>query len=254
MSNATDYPWLVFAASFFVLWLSARIGATFVRRRKQEADTRKDFGVILVATLALLGLVIGFGFSIAISQYDLRKSYEETEANAIGTEYVRADLLPAADAAKLCGLLSRYLDQRVLFCGTRDALQLQQLNTDTAQLQTDLWFAVRAPAAAQPTPVVAIAVSGMNDVLNSEGYAQAAWRSRIPISAWCLMAAVAICCNALVGYGVRNRKAEAVRLLTLPLVVSISFMLIADIDSPRAGIIRVNAQHLISLAESLHSH
>ena len=60
---------------------------------------REDFGFILAATLTLLGLIIGFSFSMATSRYDQRKNYEEAEANAIGTEYVRADLLPAADAA-----------------------------------------------------------------------------------------------------------------------------------------------------------
>ena len=181
MNNVTDYPLLVFVLSFFVLWLSARIGASFLRRqRKLEEDVREDFGVILAATLTLLGLIIGFSFSMAISRYDQRKNYEEAEANAIGTEYVRADLLPAADAAKVRALLRNYLDQRVLFYITRDEQQIRQINARTAQLQTELWSAVLAPAAAQPTPVVALAVSGMNDVLNSQGYTQAAWWNRIP--------------------------------------------------------------------------
>ena len=64
---------------------------------------------------ALLGLLIGFGFSMASSRYDQRKVYEEAEANAIGTEYVRADLLPAADGAKVRDLLKKYTDQRILF-------------------------------------------------------------------------------------------------------------------------------------------
>jgi hypothetical protein len=94
----------------------------------------------------------------------------------------------------------------------------------------------------------------MLDVLNSHGYTQAAWWNRIPIAAWGLMAAIAIYCNLLVGYGARNLKAEAVPLLVLPLVVAISFMLIADNDSPRGGLIRVNPQNLVSLAESLGAH
>jgi hypothetical protein len=61
---------------------------------------REDFGIILAATLTLLGLIIGFSFSRAISRYDQRKNYEEAEANADGTEYVRADVLPATDASK----------------------------------------------------------------------------------------------------------------------------------------------------------
>ena len=200
MSNLDDY--LVFGARFLCPVASARIGASFSRGgKKLEEDVREDFGVILAATLTLLGLIIGFTFSMAIGRYDQRKNYEEAEANAIGTEYVRAELLPAADAARVRALLRKYLDQRVLFYETRDEQELQQINADTAQLQTELWSAVQAPAAAQPTPVVALAVSGMNDVLNSQGYTQAAWRNRIPIAAWGLMAAIAICCNLLVGYG-----------------------------------------------------
>ena len=62
----------------------------------------------MTATLTLLGLIIGFSFSMAISRYDQRKVYEEAEANAIGTEYVRADLLPAGDAARVRALLRDY--------------------------------------------------------------------------------------------------------------------------------------------------
>jgi hypothetical protein len=93
-----------------------------------ESEEREDFGVLLTATLTLLGLIIGFTFSMAISRYDQRKNYEEEEANAIGTEYLRANA------------------------------------TQTA-----------------------LAVMGMNDVLNTQGYTQAAWWNRIPMAAWGLM-------------------------------------------------------------------
>ena len=63
--------------------------------------------MVETATLTLLGLIIGFSFSMAITRYDLRKNYEEAEANAIGTEYVRAGLLPAADAADGAGPASQ---------------------------------------------------------------------------------------------------------------------------------------------------
>ena len=191
---------------------------------------------------------------MAIGRYEQRKNYEEAEANAIGTEYVRADLLPGAAAARVRALLSNYLDQRVLFYKTRNAQQLRQINTTTAQLQNELWSAVQGPAAAQPTPVVALAIAGMNDVLNSQGYTQAAWWNRIPIAAWGLMGVIAICCNLLVGYGARRAKAERVLMLVPPLVVSISFFLIADIDSPRGGVILVQPQNLVSLAQSLQAH
>ena len=83
---------------------------------------------MLSATLTLLGLLIGFSFSMAVSRYDQRKNYEEAEANAIGTEYVRADLLPAADAARVRNLLKKYVGQRVLFYTTRNQQRLAKID------------------------------------------------------------------------------------------------------------------------------
>lgn len=246
-----NYPRVFFLLSLVVLWLAAKVGASFRRRRPLKDDEREDFGVVQAAALTLLALIIGFSFSMATARYDLRKNYEEGEANAIGTEYVRAGLLPAADATRVRSQLKKYVDLRISFYRTRDQAELRQINNDTAQLQTEMWAAVQAPAVAQPTAVMALAVSGMNDVLNSQGYTQAEWWNRIPTSAWILMIAIAICCNALVGYGGRSSGGEAGLLFVLPLVVSIAFLLIADIDSPRSGYIHVVPQNLISLSQSL---
>ncbi|MGF6902279.1 hypothetical protein [Paraburkholderia phytofirmans] len=43
-------------------------------------------------------------------------------------------------------------------------------------------------------------------------------------------------------------------LLIVPLLVSLSFMLVADIDSPRGGVIRVKPLNLHALADSIRSH
>jgi hypothetical protein len=253
MNELLRDPLLVLALTFVALCLGEFIGGSVFKSRKDlDAGSREDFGIIASATLTLLGLLIGFSFSMAISRYDQRKSCEEAEANAIGTEYLRADLLPAADAAKVRALLKRYLDQRVLFYTTRNGQELREINARTALLQDELWSAVRVSSATQPTPVLALAVAGMNDVLNSQGYTQAAWWNRIPAAAWALMAAISLCCNVLVGFGARPGRARAYLLLVLPLVVSVAFYLIADLDSPRSGIIRVHPQNLLSLSQSLH--
>jgi hypothetical protein len=132
-----------------------------------------------------------------------RKNYEPAEANAIGTEYLRSDLLPAADADRARSLLRLYLDQRVAVY---------------------------------------------------TAYTQAAWWNRIPTSAWLLMSAIAVIAHLLFGYGAQNAKAELALLTVLSLVVSISFLLTTDINSPRTGIIRVNRQNLTSPVESLRAH
>jgi hypothetical protein len=247
-------PYLVLVFSFVVLWLSARIGAGFRDRKPLDDGLRHDLDVVVAATLTLLGLIIGFSFSMATDRYDQRKNCEEAEANAIGTEYVRADLLPAADAARVRALLVDYLDQRLLFYETYNGDTLRRINDATVQAETNLWSAVRAPSITQEaTPLHALVVSGMNDVLNSQGYTQAAWRNRIPRAAWVLMVLIAICGNVMFGYGARHAKAGTIHVLVLPLVLSIAFFLIADIDSPRKGVIRVRPENLTSLAESLHA-
>jgi len=74
---------------------------------------------------------------------------------------------------------------------------LTRINRQTAQIQDQLWVAASQAAMAQPTPVRALAVAGMNDVLNSQGYTQAAWWNRIPVGAWCLCSGLrcfAMCC------------------------------------------------------------
>jgi len=252
MRSIVDSPGLLFALCLPTLWLSAQIGAFLSQRLRPLDETeRPDFDLVLTATLTLLALIIGFSFSMVISRYDQRKNYEEAEANAIGTEYLRADLLPAADAAKVRESLRSYLDQRVRFYETSDELQLGQIDTQTAKLQTELWTIVQVAAAKQPTATVALAVSGMNDVLNSQGYTQAAWWNQMPIPAWILLVVIAILSNLLIGYG--SRRKSILLFLTLPLAISISFFLIADISSPRHGLIRVLPQNLLSLAQSLRA-
>jgi len=248
-----NFPLILFVVSIVVLWVAAWVGARVRARATKDLpdDLREDFNVLLGASLTLLGLIIGFSFSMATSRYDQRKNLEEEEANAIGTEYLRADLLPPSDAAQVRSLLRQYTDLRLQFYRLRFAgAQLSQINQQTADLQNRLWKAASGPASAQPTPVRALAVAGMNDVINSQGYTQAAWWNRIPGAAWGLMAAIAIFCNVLFGYGAHRKDPRL--FVIFPIIIAVSFLLIADIDSPRGGLIHVRPQNLESLRVSLN--
>jgi hypothetical protein len=132
----------------------------------------------------------------------------------------------------------------------------EQLGTGEAaanalKVQDALWSSVVHAGTAQPNPVAALAVAGMNDVLNSQGYTHAAWSNRIPAAAWTLMILMAIVSNVLLGY--RERSTGLVVLLVVPVVASIAFFLIADIDSPRGGVIRVNPNNLIATLQSMNA-
>ena len=243
-----DSPMAVLAIALIAQAVAAYLG-DFLRKRAHsfKQGERHDFNIVQAATLTLLALIIGFSFSMAVSRYDQRKALEEAEANAIGTEYLRADLMPGDSGSRVRELLRQYLDLRVAFYEDGSARRVAEIGQQTARVQGELWSAMRAGADSQPTPPMALVLSGMNDVINAQGYTQAAWWNRIPLGAWAMMALMAISCNLLVGYSER-RKGELV-LFILPFVISVAFFLIADLDSPRGGVIRVHPQNLLASSQ-----
>jgi hypothetical protein len=247
-----DTPGRLAVLAFIAMWSAAHLGIYFRRLKKvAEADERAQLGVIVGTALTLLGLLIGFSYSMAVSRYDQRKNLEEEEANAIGTEYLRAGLLSAAEAARLRGQLKSYLDERILFYITRDEQRVEQINASSTLISVDLWSNVQGAALAQPGANTALASAGMNSVLNSQGYTQAAWWNRIPIAAWGLMLIIGICCNLLLGYGTPRPETRVQSVyFILPGLVAVSFFLIAELDSPRSGLIRVQPVNLLSLSHS----
>ena len=252
MSPLADAPFMMFFVSFAALCGCAMLGTLLLARYARGGQqAREDLRIILAGCLTLLGLIVGFSFSMAVSRYDLRKSNEAAEAAAIGTEHIRADLLPPADAQQVRSLLGSYLNERIVFFTNTDPQRAQEINERTASLQGQMWSAVKVPGAAQPNPLSALVVAGMNEVLDSQSRTQAAWWNRIPSEAWALMGLIAVLCNVMLGFSAGELKWSG-SLVVLPLVTAIAFFLIADIDSPAGGgLIHVTPQNLLSLQQQL---
>jgi hypothetical protein len=247
LNQIIDNPFAVFAIALITQWGAAFIGDLLRRRvRPLKKDERADFDTVLAASLTLLALIIGFSFSMAVSRYDQRKNDEEAEANAIGTAYLRADLLPE-NAARVRQLLRLYVDQRIDFY--RNKAPSTNIGNDPKTVQDELWSIVVRVGTAQPNPILALTVSGMNDIFNTQADARAARLNRIPTAAWALMVLIAIFSNLLLGY--RDRSSGSLALLVLPVISSIAFFLIADIDSPYLGVISVVPHNLMSTAEAM---
>lgn len=250
--NSAYKPLFIFGVSILTFWSSAWLGSWFHKRTwSASEDSRDDFTFVVGGILTLLALILGFTFSMAVTRYDQRKDYEEKEANAIATEYLRANQLQPTEASKVHSLLKSYLEQRILFYVTGNEDELRHINARTAQLQADLWAAASNVPGLAPSPTSALLMTGMNEVLSSQAFTQASWRNRIPVSALILVFLISIMCNFLVGYTAHRRSAFL--LLVLPIALSISLFMILDIDSPRGGYIRVGPQDLSTLAESLGS-
>ncbi|GJG95055.1 hypothetical protein CBA19C6_11220 [Cupriavidus pauculus] len=134
MSQLIRHPPILFVLLLVMLTVATALGAFVLRRiRPLRSEGREDFNIIQGATLTLLALSIGFTLSMAVGRYDQRKNLEEEEANAIGTEYLRADLIEGPEAATVKVLLSRYLDLRLHYYQTRDRERLSRIAADTAR-------------------------------------------------------------------------------------------------------------------------
>jgi hypothetical protein len=100
---------------FLGMLICMNVGYHFGRKRqeKEPADTKPGVGTLDAAIFGLLGLVLAFTFSGAASRFDARRHLIVEEANAIGTAYLRLDLLPSAERTHLQQLFRTYVDSRL---------------------------------------------------------------------------------------------------------------------------------------------
>jgi hypothetical protein len=254
MKSFVDHPAVLFVVLVLLFSAAVALGAFVLRTRvRLSDDQREDFNVVQGATFTLLALIIGFSLSMAVNRYDQRKNFEEAEANAIGTEYARADLAEGQLTVLMKGKLLRYAQLRLAEYRTRDPAALSRLARETGAIQVELWNLATQVAKDKPTPIGATIVTGMNDVLNSQDYSEAARINRIPLGAWLLMILIGASGCVIQGYGSRGSLRKVWLLMIMPLTLSLSLALISDIDSPRGGLIHVQPQNLTRLLHSLEA-
>ncbi|MFK2872585.1 bestrophin-like domain [Dyella lipolytica] len=211
---------------------------------KQVHETRNQIAI-------LLSLLIGFSMSMALSRFDLRKELVIDEANAIGTAYLRAGMQAEPVRSKAPVLLRDYVDSRIAIYG--NAAEEDARNSAvqrSKQIQDELWSEATAEAQQTPTPIVAIYVSALNDMIDLDGKRIAARLNRIPLDIWVLLALLSIMTSVVVGYGQRHRGALATFVPVLMVAIAVS--LIADLDSPVSGLIQVSQQSMQTLSADLH--
>jgi len=242
-----EFPAVLALLSAVVMSGSVWIGLLLRQRFPPDPDSTDYRSLYVGSTIGLLSLLIGFTLSMSVARYDLRKTYEAEEANAIGTEYSRIDLLNANDQKDLRELMAKYLDARIQYYRLGQSDDLERLAAKTTDLQDALWARVARPGATHPNAITSLVVSGMNEVLDDQGYTESAWRNRLPRETWVLMLVIALVSCVLLGITAPKSISRASVLSIMPGVIAISFFLIADIDSPRSGILRIDPQNLIDL-------
>ena len=247
--------WLVFILVGLFLILMAEIGfRAGLRLHAANDEPRKaQIGGIQGAVLGMLGLLLGFTFAMAIGRYDARRTLVLTEANAIGTTYLRAALLPAPQHAAIENLLRQYVDARLAFHDAGADLEKRRgVETETAQLQRELWAQTVEASSKAPTPITGTFITSLNDTIDLDATQLHDMRSRVPGVVWLLLLVVAGtgCFASGYGAGASGARSKFANML-LPLLVTIVITLISDLDRPYKGLIGLDRRPLLELKASL---
>jgi hypothetical protein len=205
-------------------------------------------GAIQGAVLGLLGLLLGFSFAGAAARFLERQDQIVQEANAIGTAYLRADLLNAPQRADLRRSLARYVEHRVRVSATLRSGFTEQHKAEVARFHEQIWNAASEGALAKPE-VALLVIPPVNDVIDLHSTRLASTRKHLPMPVLALLIVCSALSTGVIGYGcgMVNRRSL---MMTVPLAVLIAAALwvTLDLDYPRAGLIRLSDAPLEELA------
>ena len=248
--------WLIFAIIIGLLLLASEIGFRLGRRghSKSNEHTRSHVNTLQAASLVLLALLLGFTFSMAVTRFDTRKQLVLDEANAIGTTYLRAQLLPDPSRKEVSTLLRRYVDVRLEFyqVGINQS-RLQKVDDDTERLHKALWAYAIVAGGQDPRAIpTGLFIQSLNDVIDLHAKRVTALENHVPESVFILLCIVAILSLGLIGYGAgmgmfRNLLPTMISIILFASVI----LLIMDLDRPRRGMIKVSQQRMADLQDSL---
>jgi hypothetical protein len=244
--------WVIYLATAAIVLLAVEVGRRLgnARRRRAENEGGAPVGAAVGATLALLAFLLAFTFGMAASRFDLRKGLVLQEANAIGTTYLRADMMPEPQRSEIRNLLREYAALRV---SSADATKLVAAIARSGVIQDRLWADAVVLGRQSPNSiVVGLFVQTLNEMIDLDETRVTAGRNRIPDSIWYALYLVTILTMAAMGYqfGLTGTHSWIVTIL-LVLVFASVILLIADLDRPQSGFLRVSQQPMIDLINKI---
>jgi hypothetical protein len=248
--------WALALIIFLGMAGAAAIGYALRRRHQRTDGSGKDGdsqeGLMVSAVMGLLALLIGFTFSLAIERFDTRRDRVLVEANAIGTTYLRTQLLDEPHRARISKMLVDYTDNRIaLSAADGGTAQQRALLSTNDRMLTDLWTAtVAAFPSMRGYDFSSAYLDSMNNLIDMDASRKAGRLARVPaevLIVLILFQFIAVAVMAYVLSGRRGRQAAAL----LFLLFGIALLLVVDIDRPTDGGIRVSQQAMLDLQKSL---
>jgi hypothetical protein len=233
-------PFLFLCILLFV-WMGRWVGG---QRSKEESD-RERVGLVTVETAiyALLGLMVAFTFAGATSRFDVRRGQTVQEANAIGTAYLRLDLLPAGAQPALRDKFRSYTEARIAVFRALPDLEASSAHAArAAALQGEIWTASIAALRGAPPQASLLLVPALNDMIDITTTRAVALRTHTPTVILAALVALTLVCSLLVGYGLAGGKPFATNLhmVGFALMMTVTIYVILDLDHPRVGLIRLD--------------
>jgi len=245
--------WGLFIFILLVVLLSVECGYRLGKYRRSRSEQEKDapVGTMVGATLGLLAFILAFTFGLAAARFDTRRQVLLDEANAIGTTYLRAGILPER-REEIRAFLRDYVGARL------EAIRSGNIAEGMRQsenIQHQLWSQAVAIGEKNPNSiVVGLFIQSLNEMIDLHAKrVQAGLRSRIPGPIWVALFAVAALSLATMGYHaglVGTRRSLAV--LAVAFTFSVVIELIADLDRPQEGVLRVSQRALLDVQQSMN--
>lgn len=244
---------VLFASMLAAIEAGYRIGTRSQARIDESA--KAHINAVQASILGILALLLGFTFSLSLQRYDSRSDAVVDEANAIGTAYLRAQLLPDSVRDEVLQSLRDYLDlrNRAGAISLVDAADRLPLLTQSMQIQETLWrYALQAAEAdAHPTRT-GLFIQSLNELIDAYGRRDAALDRHVPEIVLFLLYGAFIMTGGILGYscGVAGHRAPPVTYVMVALIVLLVFIII-DLDRPRRGLIRISQDSLIELKAAI---
>jgi hypothetical protein len=244
----------LFAGMLLLFEVGRRIGIARLKHDPDPAATQG--GAAEAAVFALLGLLIAFTFSGAASRFEDRRHLIGAEANAIGTAYLRVDLLPADSQPELRDLFRRYVDLRsTVYQSVTDQGDVNARLAAADVLQKKIW--VKSLAAAQrpgvPANATMLLMPALNDMIDITTTRVVASQNHPPMQVFVLLAALCLVGALLIGQGTAATTRRLFYPLMFAAILSTTVYVIVDIEYPRLGFIRIDGadQILVDLGKGM---
>jgi hypothetical protein len=252
------YSELVIVGGLLVgLFIAVELGFLYGRKRQPAISDsiRSQVNGVLASTVGLLGLLLGFTFSLAVQRYEARNQAVVTETNAIGTTYLRTWLLPADMQEETRVLLRRYVEVLIQEgqVPLADIAARTPLQNQATRISNQIWSQAIKAAERDPRLLTSgLFIQTLNDQIDATAARYAELSRHVPeIVIWLILVA-SLFATSLLGFasgisGERASTSAAILAVTLVLV----FYLIITLDRPRSGPIRTNPQPVLSLVQSM---